>query len=66
MGDSNDDEVNGDGSEVNSSSRQGARTDTSIPRNWSSMMAAMRNFSWMDVDSFRVFASKEFIGGRAM
>jgi hypothetical protein len=59
MGVSNDDEdgggVDGDGSRGNSSSRQGARTETSVPRNWSSMAAALWNFSWMDADLFRVF-----------
>jgi hypothetical protein len=40
----------------NSPSQQGARTETSVPRNWSSMAAALRNFSWIDADSFRVFA----------
>jgi hypothetical protein len=52
--------VDGDGSGGNSPSRQGARTETSVPRNWSSMAAALWNFSWMDADSFRVFASKAF------
>jgi hypothetical protein len=51
--------VDGDGSGGNSPSRQGARTETSVPRNRSSMAAALRNFSWMDTDSFRVLA----IGG---
>jgi hypothetical protein len=60
MGDSNGDEdgggVNGDGSGGNSLSRQGAGIETFVPRNWSSMAAALRNFSWMDADSFRVLA----------
>jgi hypothetical protein len=50
MGDSNGDEdggvVDGDGSGGNSPSRQGAGTETSVPRNWSSMVAALHNFSW--------------------
>jgi hypothetical protein len=50
--------VNGDGSGGNSPSRHGAETETSVPRNWSSMAEALRNFSWMDADSFRVFASE--------
>jgi hypothetical protein len=37
---------------------QGAGTETSVPRNWSSMVAALWNFLWMDVDSFRVFTSE--------
>jgi hypothetical protein len=62
MGDSNSDEdggrVDGDGSGGNSPSRQGAGTEISIPQNWSSMAAALQNFSWMYADSFRVFASE--------
>jgi hypothetical protein len=60
MGDNNVDEdgsgVDGDGSMGHSPSRQGARTETSVPRNWSSMAAVLWNFSWMDANSFRVFA----------
>jgi hypothetical protein len=52
MGDSNDDGdgggVDGDGFEGNSPYWQGARTETSIPRNWSLMAAALQNFSWID------------------
>jgi hypothetical protein len=48
----------GDGSEGNSPSRQGAGIETSVPRNWSSMATALRIFLWMDVNSFRVFASE--------
>jgi hypothetical protein len=58
MGDNNVDgdggEVDGDGGEVdgdgkdgsggNSPSWQGAKTETSVPKNWSSTMAALRNF----------------------
>jgi hypothetical protein len=59
MGVSNNDEdgggVVGDGSGGNSLSRQGAKTETSVPRNWSSMVAALWNFSWIDTGSFRVF-----------
>jgi hypothetical protein len=64
MGVSNGDEdgggVDGDGSGVNSPSQQGAGTETSVLQNWSSMAVALRNFSWMDADSFRVFASEAF------
>jgi hypothetical protein len=42
--------VDGDGSEGNSLSRQGAGRETSIPRNWTSMAVALQNFSWMDTD----------------
>jgi hypothetical protein len=70
MGVSNGDEdsggVDGDGSEGNSPSQQGAGTETSVPRNWSSMAAALRNFSWIEAYSFRVFMLGQFIGGRAM
>jgi hypothetical protein len=64
MGVSNDDEdggrVDGDGSGGNSPSRQGAETETSVPRTSSLMAAVLQNFSWMDADSFRVFASEAF------
>jgi hypothetical protein len=62
MGDSNDDVdgggVDGDGSGGNSSSWQATGTETSIPWNWFSMAAALRNFLWMDADWFRVFTSE--------
>jgi hypothetical protein len=62
MGVSNGDEdgygVEGDGSGGNSPSRQGAGTETSVLQNWSSMAAALWNFSWMDANPFRVFASE--------
>jgi hypothetical protein len=54
MGVSNDDEdgggVDGDGSGGNSPFQQGVGTETSVPRNWSSMEAALWNFSWIDAD----------------
>jgi hypothetical protein len=50
--------VDGDIFGGNSRSRQGAETETSIPQNWSSMSAALQNFSWIDVNSFRVFPSE--------
>jgi hypothetical protein len=59
MGVSNGDEdsggVDADGSGGNSPSRQGAGTETLVPQNWSSMAAALWNFSWIDADSLRVF-----------
>jgi hypothetical protein len=59
MGDNNGDGdgsgVDGDGSRSNSPSQQGARIEASVHQNWSSMAAALRNFSWMDADFFRVF-----------
>jgi hypothetical protein len=59
MGVSNDDEdgggVDGDGSGSNSPSRQGAGIEISVPQNLSSMVVALRNFSWMEASSFRVF-----------
>ena len=61
MGGSNGDEdgggVDGDGSGGTSPSRQCAGTETSVPRNLSSMAAALRNSSWNMTDYFRVFAS---------
>ena len=62
--------VDGDGSGGNSPSRQGAGTEISAPQNLSSMAAELRNFSWMEADSFRVFTSgaiyrrKGDVGGR--
>jgi hypothetical protein len=60
MGDNNVDGdgggVDGDGSGGNSPSRQGAGIETSVPQNWSSMVAALQNFSSTKADWFRVFA----------
>jgi hypothetical protein len=42
----------GDGSTGTSLSRQGAGTETSVPRNWSSMAAALWNFIWENTDLF--------------
>jgi hypothetical protein len=50
--------VDGDGSGGNSPSRQGAGTETSVPRNWSSMVAALWNFLWAETGRFRVFTSE--------
>src|SRR4051812_28999987 len=49
--------VDGDGSGGNSPSRQGAGTDTSVPRISSSVAAALRNFSWISNLVFQVFIS---------
>jgi hypothetical protein len=49
--------VDGDGSGGNSPSQEGVRTETSVPQNLSSMAAALRNFSWIEASSSRVFAS---------
>jgi hypothetical protein len=57
-GDGDSGGVDGDGSGGNSPSRQGAGIETSVPRNLSLMVAALRNFSWKDADLFRVFASE--------
>jgi hypothetical protein len=48
-------ETNGDGSRGTSSSRQGARTETSVPRNSSVAVAELRNSSGNFADCFRVF-----------
>jgi hypothetical protein len=48
-------ETDGDGSGGNSSSRQGAGIETSVPQNLSSMAAALRNCSGKNADYFRVF-----------
>jgi hypothetical protein len=54
MGDSNDDGDSGgvdrDGSGGNSRSKEGAGTETSVPRTSSLVAAALQNFSWMVVD----------------
>jgi hypothetical protein len=42
--------VNGDGSGGNFPSRQGAGTETSVPRISSAMAAALRYFIWENVD----------------
>jgi hypothetical protein len=65
MGDSNvdgdgggGDGVDGDGSGGTSPSWQGAGTETSIPLNWSLMVAALQNFSGKNAERFRVSALK--------
>jgi hypothetical protein len=50
--------VDGDGSGGTSPSRQGARTETSVPQNWSSAAAALRNFTGRNADWLRVFATE--------
>jgi hypothetical protein len=52
--------VDGDSFGGNSPSRKGTETETSLPRNWSSMVAALWNFSWTETGRFRVFASEAF------
>jgi hypothetical protein len=49
------DSVNGDGSGGTSPSRQGAETETSIPRNLSVAAVELRNFFWKITDCFRVW-----------
>jgi hypothetical protein len=44
------DGVSGDGSEGTSLSHQGAETETSVPRNWSSTAAVLWNFIWENAD----------------
>jgi hypothetical protein len=51
-------ETDGDGSGGTSSSRQGARTETSVPQNLSSMAAALRNCSRKNADCFMVFETE--------
>ena len=46
----------------NSPSRQGARTETSVPRISSTMVAAWRNFSWTEAGWYRVFAIRRIYG----
>jgi hypothetical protein len=47
--------TDGDGSGGTSPSRQGAGTETFVPRNFSSMVAALQNCSGNFADFFRVF-----------
>jgi hypothetical protein len=53
-------ETDGDGSGGTSLSRQGAETETSVPRNLSSMAAALRNCFGKNADFFRVFRQEAF------
>ena len=48
-------ETDGDGSGGTSPSRQGAGTETSVPRNSSVAAAELRNSFWKIAESFRVF-----------
>jgi hypothetical protein len=48
-------ETDGDGSGGTSPSRQGAKIETSVPRNLSSTAAALQNYSRKNADCFRVF-----------
>jgi hypothetical protein len=52
------DGVDGNGSGGTSLSRQGARIETSVPQNLSSMAAVLRNFSGKNAQRFRVSASE--------
>jgi hypothetical protein len=59
-------ETDGDGSEGTSPSRQGAGTETSVPRNLSSMAAALWNYSGKNADCFRVFHRETFYRRRGV
>jgi hypothetical protein len=48
-------ETDVDGSEGTSPSRQGARTETSVPQNSSVAAAELRNSFWKIADPFMVF-----------
>ena len=69
MGISNGDEdgggVDGDGSGGNSPSRQGARTQTSVPRISSATVAALRNFSWISARFLGFSTRRHLIGEEA-
>ena len=54
-------ETDGDGSGGTSPSRQGAGTETSVPRNSSVAAAELRNCFWKIAESPRVFPSRGFI-----
>jgi hypothetical protein len=53
-------ETDGDGSGCTSPSWQGARTETSVSQNLSSMAAALWNCSQKNADCFRVWTSGSF------
>jgi hypothetical protein len=53
-------ETDGDGSGDTSPSRQGAGTETSIPRNLSTVAAELWNSSGNFADCFRVWSSEGF------
>ena len=57
--------VDGDGSGGTSPSRQGAGTETSVPRNLSAMAAALRMFLWNMTDPSRFMRRGQYIGERA-
>jgi hypothetical protein len=59
-------ETDGDGSEGTSPSRQGARTETSVPRNSSAAAAELRNSSRNFADSSRVFRQEAFYRRRGV
>jgi hypothetical protein len=59
-------ETDGDGSGGTSQSRQGARTETSVPRNLSSTTMALQNYSGKDADCFRVFRREDFYRRRGV
>jgi hypothetical protein len=59
-------ETDGDGSGGTSPSRQGAETETSVPRNLSSTAAALRNSSRNFADCFRVFRREAFYRRRGV
>jgi hypothetical protein len=54
-------ETDGDGSGGTSPSRQGAGTETSVPRNSSVAAAELWNSFWKIANSFRVFCPRGFI-----
>jgi hypothetical protein len=52
------DGVDGDGSGGTSPSWQGARTETSVPRNSSVAAGELRNFFWKNAKRFKVFVTE--------
>ena len=57
--------VDGDGSGGNSPSRQGARTETSVPRMSSATATVLRNFSWISARFLGFSRDGEYMAGRA-
>jgi hypothetical protein len=58
-------ETDGDGSRGTSSSRQGAGTETYVPRNSSAATAELWNYSGKLIGSLGFSCWEEYIGGRA-
>jgi hypothetical protein len=59
-------ETDGDGSRGTSPSRQGAGTETSVPRNSSAAAAELQNSFWKIANSLRVFCPEALYRRRSV